>query len=269
MRVSSVAEPTCGSRATSSRSSSPGCTRGSSSKTSSPAPAISPASSAATSAASSTTGPRAVLTRWAVGFIARSSAAPIRWCVAGVRGQCSETTSDAVSSSPSSTTRAPRPSTTPGSGAERPASRISMPNAVARRAVARPIAPGPTMPRVLPRRPVPRSRGEVPLPRLPGAHPALGGAQAASRHQHQGHREVGRRVGEHPGGVGHDHAALGAGGDVDVVVPHDHVGDDPQTRPGGIQQLRVDPVDHHRDERVDAGHRREQLVSRHGAGTSR
>ena len=98
----------------------------------------------------------------------------------------------------------------------------------------------------------------------PGAHPALGGAQAASRHQDQGHRDVGRRVGEHPGGVGHDHAALGAGGDVDVVVPHDHVGDDPQTRPGGIQQLRVDPVDHHGDQRVDAGHRREQLVSGHG-----
>ncbi len=32
-----------------------------------------------------------------------------------------------------------------------------MPKAAARRAVARPIAPGPTMPSVFPRRPVPRS----------------------------------------------------------------------------------------------------------------
>ena len=50
-----------------------GATCGSCSKTSRPAEAISPARSASTRAASSTTGPRAVLTRVAVGFIARSS----------------------------------------------------------------------------------------------------------------------------------------------------------------------------------------------------
>ena len=107
---------------------------------------------------------------------------------------------------------------------------------------------------------------EAPAPRLAGADPALGGAEAPGRHQHQGHGDVGRRVGEHPGGVGHDDAALGAGRDVDVVVAHDDVGDDPQPRPGRVEQLGVDPVDQHGDERIGARDRGEQLLARHGVG---
>ena len=46
-------------------------------------------------------------------------------------------------------------------------------------------------------------------------------------------------------------------------------GDDPQPRAGGVEQLGVDPVDEHRDEGVDAGHRGEQLVARHRASRRR
>ena len=84
---------------TSSRSSRPACTSGSFSNTSRPAPAISPASSAATDEASSTTGPRAVLTRKAVRFMACSCGVLMRWWVSGEYGQCSDTTSLMASSS--------------------------------------------------------------------------------------------------------------------------------------------------------------------------
>ena len=50
-------------------------------------------------AAESTTGPRAVLMRKAVGFIRASCSRPISPFVAGVRGQCRETISDWESSS--------------------------------------------------------------------------------------------------------------------------------------------------------------------------
>ena len=59
--------------------------------------------SAAASAASSTTGPRAVFTRYASSRIAASASASIRWRVSGVSGQCSETMSARASSSSSST----------------------------------------------------------------------------------------------------------------------------------------------------------------------
>ena len=66
---------------------------GSPSKTSRPAPAMRLAFSASTSAASSTTPPRAVFTRIAVGFIFAISAAPMRWCMAGEYGTITTTKS--------------------------------------------------------------------------------------------------------------------------------------------------------------------------------
>ena len=61
---------------------------GSTVSTSKPAPAMVPFFSASASAASSTSPPRAVLMRMAVGFIFLSSAAPIMFLVCGVSGTC-------------------------------------------------------------------------------------------------------------------------------------------------------------------------------------
>ena len=96
--------------------------------------------SARASAASSTTGPRLVFTRYAVGFISPSSRSPIRCRVSGVSGTWSETTSAAASSSSSGV-----------SGV----CTTSIPCARASPATAQPILPKPTMPSVFPARPSP------------------------------------------------------------------------------------------------------------------
>ena len=92
----------------------------------------------ARSAVWSTTPPRAVLTRYAVGFIRASASVPIRWRVAGVSGQCSETKSARSSSSSS------------GTPERRELASTSMPKPSARRATASPIRPRPTIPSVAP-----------------------------------------------------------------------------------------------------------------------
>ena len=66
-----------------------------------------PSASARASAVESTSGPREVLTRTASGFIASSSAAPIRWWVSALAGACRLTTSERSSNSASSARMAP------------------------------------------------------------------------------------------------------------------------------------------------------------------
>ena len=102
-RVARVALPMCGVRTALGSAEVAGMDFGSPSKTSSPAPAMRLACSASTSAASSTTPPRAVFTRMAVGFIFAISAAPIRWCTAGEYGTMTTTKSDSASSRSRST----------------------------------------------------------------------------------------------------------------------------------------------------------------------
>ena len=96
-RASRVALAMCGVRTTFSIASSSSLTPARARRRRAPRRRSSPAWSAATSAASSTTGPRAVLTRTAVGFIAASASASTRWCVSGVSGQWRLTTSAAAS----------------------------------------------------------------------------------------------------------------------------------------------------------------------------
>ena len=86
----------------------------------------------------STSGPRAVFTRIACGFIRRSCGSPISPTVSGPSGACSETKSERSSSSSSGT---PPP---------REVWITSIPNPSARRATAEPIRPIPTMPSVAP-----------------------------------------------------------------------------------------------------------------------
>ena len=72
--------------------------------------------SAATSACSSTTSPRAVLMRKAVGFISLRRRASMRWRVSGVAGQCKDTKSASRTTS-STLARASTPSSVTTSGA--------------------------------------------------------------------------------------------------------------------------------------------------------
>src|SRR5437762_502104 len=72
---------------------------GSSTITSRPAPAMRLVMSALCSARSSTTGPRQVLTRIAVGFISSNWVSDIMFCVTFVSGVCNVTTSEVFSSS--------------------------------------------------------------------------------------------------------------------------------------------------------------------------
>lgn len=65
---------------------------------------------------------------------------------------------------------------------------------------------------------------------LPGADDALAFPDAAAHREEQGHRQVGRRGGQHVGRVRHDDAALLRGGEVDVVHADRAVRDEPHLR---------------------------------------
>ena len=92
-RVSSVAEAICGVKMTFSNFKSSGSMAGSFSKTSSAAPRIVPFRSASASTFSSTTGPREVFIKYAVGFINFKRSLFIRCRVDSRSGTCSETKS--------------------------------------------------------------------------------------------------------------------------------------------------------------------------------
>ena len=77
-------------------------------------------------------------------------------------------------------------------------------------------------------------------------------AEAAGGHQHERHRDVGCGVGQHAGRVRHDHTERRAGGDVDVVVADRDVRDDPELRPGGVEEGLVDAVVEEGDDPVGA-----------------
>ena len=55
-----------------------------------------------------------------------------------------------------------------------------------------------------------------------------------------------------PGGVADRDPARGAGGEIDVVDPDRHLGDDAQLRSGGVQQVGVDAVGDQADDAVNA-----------------
>ena len=94
---------------------------------------------------------------------------------------------------------------------------------------------------------------EVAVPQQPvGLH------QPAGTAEQQRHRLVGGGVGEHAGRVGHLHPRLPGGGDVDVVVAHRHVGDQPQLGIAG-QHRTVDGVGEQRDQRLAALAGRQQF----------
>ncbi len=204
-----------------------------------------PSSSARASAASSTTGPRLVLTRYAVGFISPSSRSPIRWRVSSVSGTCSETTSaareqlvqrqrvDDVHAVRLGESRHGLADAAVADDAERQAGEAAAEHERRR-----------------------------PLPRLAAAQEAVAFRNTPREREHERDRHLGRRVGEHVGRVRHDDAAALAFVEVDVVEADGVVRDDAKLRPGGVEQLGVDAVGQHRHEAIATGHPREQLLAR-------
>jgi hypothetical protein len=82
---------------------------------------------------------------------------------------------------------------------------------------------------------------QAPLRELAGPREGVRLGDPAGGRQEEGPGEVGRGLGQDPGGVGDDDAPPAGGGDVDVVVPDGHVRDDPKPRGVGEQGL-VDRV---------------------------
>ena len=101
----------------------------------------------------------------------------------------------------------------------------------------------------------------APLPRGARTNDAFALAHPSGRGQHECHGDVCGGLGEHAGGVGHADAALGAGRNVDVVVPHRHVRHQTQLRPGGIQQFGVHLLRQERQDRIGTLDPRQQLRS--------
>ena len=163
--------------------------------------------SASASAASSTTGPRAVFTSTAVGFMSASRRASMRWRVSGSSGTCSDTTSARRSSSSRSPTSI-RGIAGVGAGvvqhlhAEAGGAAAPRPSRCGRNPTTPSVAPCTSWPRYCviahPGQRSPR-RSRFGLGREP------------RRGEDQQEREVGGRLVEHAGRVAHRDAALGRG----------------------------------------------------------
>ncbi len=101
-----------------------------------------------------------------------------------------------------------------------------------------------------------------PDPRGPRAEEALALADAPRGGHQQRERGVGRGLGQDVGCVRGQHAGGGARRDIDVVEPHGVVRDDLQLGSGALQELAVDLLGQHRDDRVAPGDDLQQLVAR-------
>ena len=104
-----------------------------------------------------------------------------------------------------------------------------MPKPLARLATSLPMRPKPTIPIVAPVTP---GRGAGWAPGEPFALADVVDAldDPASRRHQEGEGEIGRRLGEDPGGVADRHAPLGRGRNVDVVETDREVADDLELR---------------------------------------
>ena len=190
-------------------------------------------------AASSTTPPRAVLIRYAVGFMARSAAASMRWRVCGVSGVWTEMTSLSASRVAVSTKVTPS-STVPGSCAcaggdhghvegQRAAG-----DGLADPAVAEDAQGGAGADVEADQHP------RAPHPWLAGADEPVAFGDAAGGGEDQRERVVGGGPVQDAGGVGDGDPGGGGRGQVDVVVPDGDVRDDLQLRSGGGEQFGID-----------------------------
>ena len=221
---------------------------------------MTPSRSAAARAGSSTTAPRAVLTRVAVGFIRAELAGADQ--VVGLRGQRRVEAEDVAG-------RQQLVEVEPG--------RLELGRV--RRVVAREVGdlhaegaaaggdaradpaeaddPEPAAAQVVADHEV-----EAPGPGSPGADQPLPLAQPAAGGEDQGEGEVGGGVVEDAGRVGDDDPAPRAGREVDVVEADGDVADAAQLRPGGVEELVVDAVVEHRQATTSAPATRARSSSR-------
>ena len=162
------------------------------------------------------------------------------------------TTSDCAKSSPSSARTAPRARSASGLG-----SRSRVENRPRDRPHQFRVAPAdPAHADDSERRPAeldPEVAGGVEPRPFAGPQAPLGGRQATCRGQGQRQRQLGGGIGEDIRGVGGDDLPIATGLEVDVVVADGEVGDQPQARARGIEQLRADGDGRVGDDRGDPG----------------
>ena len=175
----------------------------------------------------STTGPRAVLTRNAVGFISESARASIMPRVSAFNGTCSETMSAVDITVSKSTGTTPTESNSP-CGIYGSYAMTDMPSPVALRADALPIRPSPTTPKV---RFASRLIGVCPIYRQVFACPVCRCSKrcrtsASDKGNGMGGNFVDRVVGH----IRDPDTALRGGIEVDRVIPRAHAGDQLQIR---------------------------------------
>ena len=105
-----------------------------------------------------------------------------------------------------------------------------------------------------------RRRPAIPIARLHHRH-ALGHAAGHGEDQRHGH--IGGIVGQHAGGVRHQHATLARGGDINVIDPGPVIGDqlEPLARLG--DQRRVDLIGDGGHQHIGLTHRRAQFLAGH------
>ena len=210
----------------------------------------------------SITGPRAVFTMIADGFIDRSAAASMRCRVSAVRLTLSDTKSDWARRSASGSQVAPVARSTSSATRWRAWYSTRMPKPAARRATACPMRPKPTMPSVAPWTSRPSSSTGPQVRHSPGADRAIALDDAACGREQQRPGEVRGGLGEHARRVADRDASPCAGRHVDVVVADAEVRDDPQLRPGGVEELVVHAVREQREQPVDPGDPAEQGLAR-------
>ena len=101
------------------------------------------------------------------------------------------------------------------------------------------------------------------VPALPAAlaQVALGVAHPPAGRERQREGELGGRLGQDAGRVGHRHPALAAGVEVDVVVADREVRDNLEAGPSGVEHGSVDGHCEVRDDRVCSGDELQQLVA--------
>jgi hypothetical protein len=107
----------------------------------------------------------------------------------------------------------------------------------------------------------PQHQVRCPDPVLAPADQPVALRDAAEQRQHQRDRQLGSRLGQHVRGIRHDDAAAPARVEVDVVHADGVVRDDPQLRPGGVEQLLVDAVGQHQHQAVAAGDAAHKLLA--------